>query len=82
MLSLITEGVESIVKKICKHCQYFVQGSVNLFNSEDIWGHCENPENCVRDESDNRIRGMFTSRSSKSCNDFKPRQKSDDAEDC
>jgi len=81
LLSLITEGVESIMEKICKHCQYFVQGSVNILDSEDIWGHCENPENCVRGESDNRIRGMFTW-SDKSCRDFKPRQQSDNAECC
>ena len=74
MLSLITEGVDSIMETICQDCQYFVQGTVNIFRSEHIWGHCENPKNYVRGESDNKIRCMFTW-SNKSCSDFKPRQK-------
>lgn len=69
------------MEKICKNCQYFVQGTVSTFGYEDIWGHCESPENYVRDESDNKMRGMFTW-SDRSCSDFKPREKPNNVECC
>ena len=71
LLFLVTERVESIMEKICKNCQYFVQGSVS--SPEYIWGNCMKPGKYVPDARDNEKRGIFTW-ADKTCSDFKPRQ--------
>jgi hypothetical protein len=59
------------MKKICKNCRYFVQGST--FSSQYIWGDCMKQGNNDPGTGDNKKRGTFKW-ADKTCSDFKPAQ--------
>jgi hypothetical protein len=60
------------MEKVCKNCEYFAQASI--ITEKYSWGDCMKPGSCVIEVNGEKEHGVFMW-SDKTCCDFKPNQK-------